>query len=54
MNNKQKSRERRKRIVVNYAENSKEKEEWDLKFWQSLLTSIIEDIKKVNPKKLKE
>jgi len=62
MNFKERSKERSKRIVANYAKSFEESEIWDLEFWQkqtpqmrlSALVSIIEDIKNINSDKLKE
>lgn len=62
MSLKSRSKERRKRIVANYAKSFEEAEKWDLEFWQkqtpqmrlSALVAIRKDIKKINPKKLKE
>jgi len=52
---KERSRERRKRIVGNVAKNHEEAEQWDLEFWQSLspqerlaaLEAIKRDVEKV-------
>jgi hypothetical protein len=52
---KQRSLERRKRIVANRATNFKDAEEWDLDFWQSqtpeerlsALVAIRKDVVKV-------
>jgi len=52
---KERSRERRKRIVGNVAKNHQEAEQWDLEFWQSLspqerlaaLEAIKRDVEKV-------
>lgn len=52
---RERSRERRKRIVGNVASNHKEAEQWDLEFWQSLspqdrlaaLEAIKRDVEKV-------
>lgn len=59
---KERSKRRTKRIVANRARNFEEAEKWDLEFWQkqspqtrlSALVAIIEDIKQVNPDRLKE
>ncbi len=61
MNRKERAAERRKRIVVHYAKNFKEAEEWDLEFWQSLtpeerlsaLVAIRQDIAKVEEGRLR-
>ena len=53
---------RRKKIIGHIAKNFAEAEDWDLEFWQkqtpqdrlSALVAIINDIKKVNPQRLKE
>ncbi len=52
---KERSRQRRKRIVGNVANSHEEAEQWDLKFWQSLspqerlaaLEAIKRDVQKV-------
>ena len=52
---KERSRERRKRIVGNVAKNHEEADQWDLEFWQSLspqerlaaLEAIKRDVEKV-------
>ncbi|MBN1897472.1 MAG: hypothetical protein JW827_01745 [Spirochaetes bacterium] len=59
---KQRTRARRKRVVGYLAKSFKDAEKWDLEFWQkqtpqmrlSALVSIINDIKKIDPDKLKE
>jgi hypothetical protein len=53
---------RRKKIIGNLAQNYEEAEDWDLEFWLkqtaqarlSALVAIRNDIKKVNPDRLKE
>ncbi len=52
---KERSRQRRRRIVGNVANSHEEAEQWDLKFWQSLspqerlaaLEAIKRDVQKV-------
>jgi len=52
---KERSRQRRKRIVGNVANSHEEAEQWDLEFWQSLspqerlaaLEAIKRDVQKV-------
>ena len=52
---KERSRERRKRIVVNLADSHEDAERWDLEFWQSqtpqmrlsALMAIRRDLEKI-------
>jgi len=59
---KERSRERRKRIVGNVAKNHEEAEQWDLEFWQSLspqqrlqaVESLKRDLEKIRPGRRQE
>lgn len=52
---KERSEERRKRIVTHVAHSHEEAEQWDLEFWQSLTpqqrleahVAILEDVEKI-------
>jgi len=59
---RERSRQRRKRIVGNVANSHEEAEQWDLEFWQSLspqqrlqaVESLKRDLEKVRPGRRQE
>ncbi len=59
---KERSRQRRKRIVGNVANSHEEAEQWDLEFWQSLspqqrlqaVESLKRDMEKIRPGRRQE
>ena len=59
---RERSRQRRKRIVGNVANSHEEAEQWDLEFWQSLspqqrlqaVESLKRDLEKIRPGRRQE